>query len=233
MKIGHGRRHETHRVRMLPGATDRPYVCLWRSRPRCCLHKSSDSRHFFFLSRAGHCQRARRTASSETVIKRRVQATHIHTYTQPEQLPPTIYHHQNMANLAFIAFALLAVVPPLYTRYEHLHRRDDPIPTQVKWAAQVAVGSGAAAHSVCRIATRVRGADPDTLGGSFYCSALGVVGGAASTGAMARGWDEKEWAYVGQLTERVSRLWEDGRVGAASRDPDSKGEVAGDQRLEL
>lgn len=113
-------------------------------------------------------------------------------------------------NLAFIAFAVLAVVPPMYTRYEHLHRRDDPIPTQLKWTAQVAVGSGAAAHSVCRIVTRVRGADPNTLGGSFYCSALGVAGGAMSSGAMARRWDEKDWVYFQRVTDRLSWMWGEG-----------------------
>lgn len=131
-------------------------------------------------------------------------------------------------NLTFITFALLAVVPPIYTRYEHLHRREDPIPTQLKWTAQVAVGSGAAAHSVCRIVTRVRGSDPNTLGGSFYCSALGVAGGAMSSGAMARRWDERDWAYFQRVTDQVSWMWE----GKGGKDETVTVKVDGEARGE-
>lgn len=111
-------------------------------------------------------------------------------------------------NLVFIAFALLAVVPPLYTRYEHLHNRDDPIPTQLKWTAQVTVGSGAAAYSVCRIVTTIRGSNPNTIAGSFYCSSLGVAGGAMSTGAMTRNWEGRDWTYFRRVTRKLRGAWE-------------------------
>lgn len=111
-------------------------------------------------------------------------------------------------NFAFIAFALLAIVPPLYTKYEHLHRRDDAVPAHLKWTAQVAVGGGAAAHSVCRIVARVRGADPSAPGRSLACSALGFAGGATSSAVMARQWEERDWAYFRRVTEGMGWAWE-------------------------
>lgn len=105
-------------------------------------------------------------------------------------------------NLVFIVFVFLVFGVPAYERYERRHHPDNPIPTQVKWTAQVALGSAAAAYSVCRIASQVRGSNPNTITGSFYCSSLGVAGGALSGGVMARKWEESEWQYYREVVER-------------------------------
>lgn len=138
-------------------------------------------------------------------------------------------------NFAFIAFALLAIVPPLYTRYEHLHRRDDAVPARLKWSAQVAVGGGAAAHSVCRIVARVRGADPSAPGRSLACSALGVAGGAASSAAMARQWEEEDWAYFRRITGEMgwTRWSEDGAGDGEGQEIEREAGEAGASGVEL
>lgn len=106
-------------------------------------------------------------------------------------------------NLVFIVFAILTFGVPIYERYERRHHPTNPIPTQVKWTAQVGLGSAAAAYSVCRIFMQVRGSNPNTLVGSFYCSSLGVAGGASSGAVMARRkWEDREWAYYREVTAR-------------------------------
>lgn len=105
-------------------------------------------------------------------------------------------------NLVFIVFVFLVFGVPAYERYERRHHPDNPIPTQVKWTAQVALGSAAAAYSVCRIASQVRGSNPNTVTGSFYCSSLGVAGGSLSGGVMARKWEEREWQYYREVIGR-------------------------------
>lgn len=125
-------------------------------------------------------------------------------------------------NLTFLVFALLAFIPPLYTRYEHIHHRDDPIPTQLKWTAQVALGSSAVAHSVCKIAIRAYAVlgtgspgSPGPLGATdirdtttttttrlsraVLCASLGVAGGAVSTRVMMQEWDARDWEYFQRL----------------------------------
>ncbi|KAJ4409700.1 hypothetical protein N0V82_009424 [Gnomoniopsis sp. IMI 355080] len=105
-------------------------------------------------------------------------------------------------NLVFLVFVVLVFGVPAYERYERRHHPDNPVPTQVKWTAQIALGSAAAAYSVCRIVTQVRGSNPNTVAGSFYCSSLGVAGGAMSGGVMSRKWEEGEWAYYREVIER-------------------------------
>lgn len=113
-------------------------------------------------------------------------------------------------NLVFLVFVILVFGVPAYERYERRHHPDNPIPTQVKWTAQVALGSAAAAYSVCRIVTQVRGSNPNTIAGSFYCSSLGVAGGAMSGGVMSRKWEETELEYYRGVTERLG-------IGSASK----------------
>lgn len=106
-------------------------------------------------------------------------------------------------NLVFVVFAILAFGVPIYERYERLHHPDNPFPTQVKWTAQVALGSAAATYSVCRIASQMRGTNPNTVTGSFYCSSLGIAGGATSGGVMTRKWEQREWEYYRKVAERL------------------------------
>lgn len=89
----------------------------------------------------------------------------------------------------------------MYNRYEHTqYGVNDRIPTQIKWTGQIAVGSGAAVHSVCRIVTWMRGKSPNTIAQSFYCSSLGFAGGAMSAGTMTKNWNDREWEYWEKMT---------------------------------
>lgn len=135
-------------------------------------------------------------------------------------------------NLVFIVFVFLVFGVPAYERYERRHHPDNPIPTQVKWTAQVALGSAAAAYSVCRIATQVRGSNPNTITGSFYCSSLGVAGGALSGGVMARKWEEREWQYYREVVERLdlgrgnnSTIEQDGKTGTKHHETEAVKEL--------
>lgn len=105
-------------------------------------------------------------------------------------------------NLVFIIFAILVFGVPFYERYERRHHSDNPIPTQIKWTAQVALGSAAAAYSVCRIVTLMRGSNPNTIAGSFFCSSTGVAAGAMSGNVMSGKWEDKEWEYYRKMTEK-------------------------------
>lgn len=109
-------------------------------------------------------------------------------------------------NLAFIAFILLVFVPPFYNRWEYMHNRDNAIPTQLKWTAQVALGGGVAAHSICRIMGRMRGTNPDSALGAVTCSSLGVAGGAVGINLMVKDWKEEDWEYFGRMKATV-REW--------------------------
>lgn len=126
-------------------------------------------------------------------------------------------------NLVFLVFVALVFGVPAYERYERRHHPDNPIPTQVKWTAQIALGSAAAAYSVCRIVTQVRGSNPNTIAGSFYCSSLGVAGGAMSGGVMSRKWEEGEWAYYREVTERFG-------MGSGTNLTEVKGGESGNAR---
>lgn len=108
-------------------------------------------------------------------------------------------------NLAFIAFILLVFVPPFYARWEYLHNRENPIPTQFKWTVQVALGGGVAAHSLCRIVGRARGSSPDSTVGAFTCSSLGVAGAAVATNMMVKDWEEEDWEYFRKIKGGVRR----------------------------
>lgn len=104
-------------------------------------------------------------------------------------------------NLVYIAFGLLAFGVPMYNRYEHtLYSSHERIPTQIKWTGQIAIGSGAVVHSMCRIVTYMRGKSPNTIAHSFYCSSLGFAGGAMSAGSMTKNWSDREWEYWGKMT---------------------------------
>lgn len=106
-----------------------------------------------------------------------------------------------MVNLVYIAFGLLAFGVPMYNRYEHTkYGVNERIPTQIKWTGQIAVGSGAAVHSVCRIVTYLRGQSPNTIAHSFYCSSLGFAGGAMSAGTMTKNWNDRDWQYWDKMT---------------------------------
>lgn len=106
-----------------------------------------------------------------------------------------------MVNLVYIAFGLLAFGVPMYNKYEHkVYGVNDRIPTQIKWTGQIAVGSGAVVHSVCRIVTYMRGKSPNTVSGTFYCSSLGFAGGAMSVGTMTKNWSDREWEYWERMT---------------------------------
>lgn len=106
-----------------------------------------------------------------------------------------------MVNFVYIAFGFLAFGVPMYNRYEHTqYGVNERIPTQIKWTGQIAVGSGAAVHSVCRIVTWMRGKSPNTVAHSFYCSSLGFAGAAMSAGTMTKNWNDREWQYWDKMT---------------------------------
>ncbi|CAN8100005.1 unnamed protein product [Discula destructiva] len=106
-------------------------------------------------------------------------------------------------NTPFLTFLLLAFIPPAYERWERAHQPPDAwVPTQIKWTAQIAVGSAAAAQSVCHIISSRRSLTSgpgEKTSANLYCASLGGAGGAMSAAAMvAQGWGEPEWAFVAE-----------------------------------
>lgn len=130
-----------------------------------------------------------------------------------------------MISIPLLTLLILILVPPLYHRFEHFNLHPSRhIPTQVKWTAQVALGSAAAANTVCRLISKHQQQQRTSGGalGMLYCTSLGVAGGAMSAGAMMRdgGWGPREWAWY----EGVVGGFAEGAVGARG---DGEGEGAG------
>lgn len=138
-------------------------------------------------------------------------------------------HITDIMNLPYAVFALLVFGVPIYERYERTHYPNDGIPTRLKWTAQMALGSTTAANSVCRIFSVMRqrhgtgasGPSPDgkavSGGANHQCLVLGVTVGGMSTAYMQGSWDENDWAYVQDKSEKI-QLWNWGKesVGASS-----------------
>lgn len=130
-------------------------------------------------------------------------------------------------NLPYAVFAILVFGVPIYERYERTHFPNDGIPTKLKWTAQMALGSTTAANSVCRIVSVMRqrhntgasgpGSDGKAVssGANHHCLVLGVTIGGVSTAYMQGSWDERDWAYVQDKSEKL-QLWNWGEepVGA-------------------
>ncbi|KAH8762125.1 hypothetical protein F5883DRAFT_561840 [Diaporthe sp. PMI_573] len=135
-------------------------------------------------------------------------------------------------NLPYAVFALLVFGVPAYERYERTHYPNDGIPTKLKWTAQMALGSTTAANSVCRIFSVMRqrhgtgasGPSPDgkavSSGANHHCLVLGVTVGGMATAYMQGSWDEKDWAYVQDKSDKL-QLWTWGEepVGASIERP--------------
>lgn len=131
-------------------------------------------------------------------------------------------------NLPYAVFALLVFGVPIYERYERTHYPNDRVPTKLKWTAQMALGSTTAANSLCRVVSVLRqrrspGASGQTpngkavsSGANHHCLVLGVTVGGMSTAYMQGSWDESDWAYVQDKSEKL-QLWTTGEesVGAS------------------
>lgn len=124
-------------------------------------------------------------------------------------------------NLPYAVFAILVFGVPIYERYERTHYPNDRIPTKLKWTAQLALGSTTAANSLCRVASVLRqrrgagesGPNPNgkavSSGANHHCLVLGVTVGGISTAYMQGSWDESDWAYVQDKSEKL-QLWTSG-----------------------
>lgn len=131
-------------------------------------------------------------------------------------------------NLPYAVFALLVFGVPIYERYERTHYPNDRIPTKLKWTAQLALGSTTAANSLCRVVSVLRqrrssgasGPNPDgkavSSGANHHCLVVGVTVGGMATAYMQGSWDEGDWAYVQDKSEKL-QLWTTGEepVGAS------------------
>lgn len=148
-------------------------------------------------------------------------------------------------NLPYAVFAILVFGVPIYERYERTHYPNDGIPTKLKWTAQMALGSTTAANSVCRIFSVMRqrqGAGvhaPNTdgkavsSGANHHCLVLGVTVGGISTAYMQGSWDEKDWAWVQDKSDRL-QLWNWGDESAgASVEQIGKGNGARSEQDEV
>lgn len=115
---------------------------------------------------------------------------------QPQSTPSKL---ARVINFPLLILMFLMLAPPLYHRFEHFNLHPSRhIPTGIKHTAQVAVGSGAAVNTVCRLISKRRQAQqPGGALGMLYCTSMGVAGGAMSAAAMMRngGWGPREWAW--------------------------------------
>lgn len=140
-------------------------------------------------------------------------------------------------NLPYAVFAILVFGVPIYERYERTHYPNDRIPTKLKWTAQMALGSTTAANSLCRVIGVVRqrrsggGPNPNgkavSAGANHHCLVLGVTVGGMATAYMQGSWDESDWAYVQDKSEKL-QLWTSGEDSAGAS-IDSEGEGAGEK----
>lgn len=140
-------------------------------------------------------------------------------------------------NLPYAVFAILVFGVPIYERYERTHHPNDGIPTKLKWTAQMALGSTTAANSVCRIFSVMRqrqnagasGTNPDgkavSSSANHHCLVLGVTVGGISTAYMQGSWDENDWAYVQDKSDKL-QLWNWGE-GSAGASVEQAGEGTG------
>jgi hypothetical protein len=137
-------------------------------------------------------------------------------------------------NLPYVVFALLVFGVPIYERYERTHYPNDGIPTRLKWTAQLALGSTTATNSVCRIVSVLRqrqgagASGPRTdgkalsSGANHHCLVLGVTVGGISTAYMQGSWDDSDWAYVHDKSEKL-QLWSWGDESAGTRSEQARG----------
>ncbi|KAL1864011.1 hypothetical protein Daus18300_007976 [Diaporthe australafricana] len=124
-------------------------------------------------------------------------------------------------NLPYAVFAILAFGVPIYERYERTHYPNDRIPSKLKHTAQMALGSTTAANSLCRIVSVMRqrrspgATSPNangkavSSGSNHHCLVLAVTAGGISTAYMQGSWDESDWAYVQDKSEKL-QLWTSG-----------------------
>lgn len=145
-------------------------------------------------------------------------------------------------NLPYAVFAILVFVVPIYERYERTHYPNDRIPSKLKWTAQIALGSTTAANSICRIVGVLRqqrgagasGPNPNgkalSSGSNHHCLVLGVTVGGISTAYMQGSWDESDWAYVQDKSEKL-QLWTSGEepVAASTEPAGEKGDAKSGQ----